>query len=110
MADGPVNMPMLARRMGVIVLAAMVAMLGAAELQRRTHVKTKGVSPSKVSELFHGDIDFTKLNLKEQADARAALKRDNASRSGTSGSGESAKQTLRAWVNELLKPNSESSE
>lgn len=99
MSDEQGKMGVIARRLGIIAFAAMVALLGARELQNRHQNKNKGVGPSHVTALLRGDIDFTKPKLAETVEERAALKREH-----TEGEDQpkTMKETLRGWVNKLL--------
>ena len=86
------------RRLGIVVFAAMVALMGAHALQRSHQVKYKGVSPSSVTSMLRGEVDFTKPKLAGQVDERAALKREHKDETR-----KSVKETLRGWVDQLLK-------
>jgi|GEM_PF-4408164 len=96
--SGQSGMGAVARRVGIAVFAAMVALMGAHALQRRHQVQYKGVSPSNITSTLRGEVDFTKPKLADQVDERAALKREHKDETR-----KSVKETLRGWVDQLLK-------
>lgn len=98
MSEDTSGIKMLGRRLVVIVFAAMVALLGAKDLQHRTKAKTKGAEASHVAALLHGEVDFMKPKLAQTVDERAALRQEH-----PDASKKSAKETLRAWMDNLLK-------
>ncbi len=99
MSEDPSGIKMLGRRVGVIIFAMMVALLGANELYLRNKAKHKGAQPSNVVGLLRGEVDFTKPKLAESVDQRAALKNE----AHPEAPKKSAKETLRAWMDNLLK-------